>query len=196
MIHFDNIIRNFKVDKIIKENYVLFNVSDMGAEYLSRTQHLVQGNIQNIYHNNEIEFLTDCYIFSSFMNALSYFSKCPSILNTNILLVITGDTPSNIFLKHLNKVTNNINKYYFCINNNIDSKILNIKLYLSLSLENNINCSYIIDTWVFSFGKQTQRISKYHLKDIRRLKTTLRKMNLKKKTLFRFYHSSKTIRRI
>ena len=90
MRNFDTILKTFEVEKQIHSEYVLVNISSHGSEYISPDKHTEQGIIQNIYYNDNINKLEQCYIFSSMLNALSFFSMYPILLKEKVLLTTSS----------------------------------------------------------------------------------------------------------
>ncbi len=187
MKSFDTILKAFEVDKEIHSSYVLVNISPHGSEYISPDKHLEQGIIQNIYFNDHINKLEQCYIFSSMLNALSFFSMYPILIKEKVLLVITGKCPTDSFIYNLKKVTKEINKFYFCIDNTIHSKLINTKLFIAISLGDNINIKELqANQWLVTYDKKEIYFTKITLSGISKLEKKLRTFDLKRKLYFEF----------
>lgn len=187
MKNFNNILQVFEVEKEMYNNYVLINISSLGSERISEDKHIENGIIQNIYFNDEIKSLERCYIFSSMLNALAYFSMYPIVLNEKILLIITGKLPTDLFVDNLKIITKTINKFYFCINNTLENKLLNTKLFVIIGLGDNVEIKELQpDKWILTYDYKEICFSKNIFSGISKLKNKLETVSLRRRLHFEF----------
>lgn len=185
MKYFDSILKTFEVEKRVIENAVCINISSQGMEYVSLDKHEIRGNIENIYFNDFIKNLEVSYIFDSMLNALSYFSMFPQLLKQKILLIITGNSPSFQFLSTINRMTEHIYKFYFCINNTIDSKLFNTSLFIRIGGSDNISTYQAnINEWIFIYDDKSTSLFLSNLQGVARFKKALLKFNLQRTIFF------------